>query len=164
MKTKKILILAFLISISLLYGCGDDIETPGGCPTYTHIVQDRIEFHVDYDSILLFLYAHEHYEAPITGIHDIDNHLTDSLVVLIYGYGQSRNIEPDPYIGHIWYSDSLVIWYSGMLINANVIEQKLRPIDRTPPCPPDYYRIDYIKLRHAEDLVVSVDSMIRYVY
>ena len=164
MTNKTALILAFLVSFSVLYGCSDDINTPGGCPTYTHIVDDRMEFHIDHDSITLFLYAYEHYEAPITYIHNIDNNLTDSLIIYIYGYGQSSKPEPDPYIDYVWYSDSLVIWYSGEPINTDVIEQHFRPIDRTPPCRAPYYMIDYIKLRHSEDLVVSVDSMVRLGY
>ena len=145
----------------MLCGC-DDSGPIVRCPVYNHIVEDEMHFHIDYDSISLFLFADEIYWAPISYTHYIDEELTDSLIVRIYAYGQSNEPEPDPYNGHVWYSDSLVIWYSWRPIDTDLIESHFRPFNRTPPCPGiEFYRIDYIQLRHSDDLVVSVDSTVR---
>ena len=158
--SKKVIFLAYLIGFSFIYGCDD--PPPTGCHIYNHIFQDELHFHVEYDSISLYFCAAEYYVAPIGIAHIIDNQLSDSLIIYINAYGRSIARKPNPYDGHVWYSDSLVVWYSGIVFNELIIESHFGTINRTPPCPIyNEYWIDYIQLRHSDNLVVDVDGTVR---
>ncbi len=164
MANKSALIIVLLICTSLFVNSCEDSQTPGGCPTYTHIVDDVLFLHVDYDSVTLYFAADEHYSAPISCVTEIHEELIDSLIVIIHGYGQSSKPEPDPYLDYVWDSDTLAIWYSGNPTGLEPIMDKIRPIDGSTPCIPANYKIDYIIIRHSDDLVVDVDCTVRTIY
>jgi hypothetical protein len=157
---KIVVITEILICFCLIGGCEEE-RGFGECPMYTHIVEDELHFRVEYDSISLFIFATEYYDAPISYTHQIDNQLADSLIIEIHAYGRSYKSKPDIHDGHVWYSDSLVVWYSGDRFREYLIEHHFGSIRMTPPCPmTNEYKIDYIHLRHSDDLIVDVDSMV----
>ncbi|MDD3643719.1 MAG: hypothetical protein PHQ19_09695, partial [Candidatus Krumholzibacteria bacterium] len=154
MALKAGLLSAALCCILAAFGCDDPTPT-GDCRIYDHVLEEQMRFHSGHDTVSLFFAADEAYEAPISSTQAADGDLLDSLIVEIYAYGQSYSPYPDPQTGFAWYSDSLFIWYSRRTFDPYRIDERFGLARRTPPCPPiEFYRIDYVHVRHAEGLVV----------
>jgi hypothetical protein len=152
----KILVVALTIIVKLSACNGDG---PGGvCHEYSHVVTERLEFATNLDTVNIFLAAMEKYEAPISYTITEDSELSDTLIVDINAYGKSMMPDPYPFSGHVWYSDSLVIWFSARPYHQEYLDLIFRQAGRTPPCPDIwYYMIDYIEVHHSDDIMVRID-------
>lgn len=161
MKQSIILLLVFMLGA--IFAC-DDKEKIVGCGIRNHIYEDRLFIGTEYDTVYLFIAAGmpQEYIASVTfDVAGADN-LTDSMHVYFSVYGRSNTDDPEPYKEFVWRSDTLIIWYSGGWPYLDHLPRQSSQMPLTPPCPPAYYRIDHIDIRHSNDVVIETHEDILY--
>jgi hypothetical protein len=149
----------FLLVLSgLFFHSCDDTEIVGGCRTYDHIFEDYIGIGglEGMDTIQVFFAAYDEREtaADIVFIYHEASWLDDSLMVELNVYGESYESTPDPRSRIIQRSDSSITWYSAGLFQESYLSCLTRPVLKSAPCMPPYYRVDYVTIYHPDDVTV----------
>ena len=161
--------LIFIASISICaiacISCDQEEMVGGRCDGYNHIYDEKIGLTFESDSLYFFIASTPYIEGVAPIYYELfprgDDWLADTLIITLHVYGNSPDPEPDPKKDLMWSGDTLVIWYSHYSHGDYCDLFSDRGLDHTPPCPPPYYRIDYITIVYPEDkfLVVHEDVL-----